>query len=218
MESSTSRIDNALKKQEEIKAQISALQAQLLALPDDGAIIVKDPNSPPKRKKPTTLAPATPSPSKSFHKCHHISLSLRTEKKPRIGAKDGNRTGAQPTFQQKYPSSLSTGAVQCTKSADHKIAEVATVPSQFLTKLARVKSRASQSPVPDAMVRTLAFSDKIRPKGPAGTSGLSDDIGLKRDDRLALVEEFERGPYKFTPPSDDPDFLRLEPHSGIRLS
>jgi len=80
MESSTSRTDNALKKQEEIKAQISALQAQLLALPDDGAIIVKDPNSPPKRKKPTTLAPATPSPSKSFHKCHHISLSLTYRK------------------------------------------------------------------------------------------------------------------------------------------
>jgi len=133
-------------------------------------------------------------------------------------AKDGNRTGTQSTIQQKYPPSLSTAAVQRTKSADHKIAEVATVPSQFLTKLARVKSRASQSPVSDAVVRTSAFSDKIRPKGPAGTSGLSDDTGLKRDDRLALVEEFERGPYKFTPPSDDPDFLRLEPHSGIRLS
>jgi len=142
-------------------------------------------------------------------------LALRTEKKPRIGAQDGNRTGTEPTFQQKHLPSLSTGAVQCTKSADH---QVATVPSQFLTKLTRVKSRASQGPVPDAVVRTLAFSDKIRPKGPAGTSGPSNDTGLKRDDRLALVEELERGPYKFTPPSDDPDFLRLEPHSGIRLS
>ena len=82
MESSTSRTDNALKKQEEIKAQIAALQAQLTALPDDRTIIVKDPNNSPKRKKPepTTLAPATPSPSKSSHMCRCISLSLTYRK------------------------------------------------------------------------------------------------------------------------------------------
>ena len=45
-----------------------------------------------------------------------------------------------------------------------------------------------------------------------------DGFGVKRDDRLALVEDIERGPYEFTPPTDDPDFQQLEPHSGIRLS
>lgn len=92
------------------------------------------------------------------------------------------------------------------------------MPSQFLSKLAQVKSQASQSPVLEAVARTSAFSDTIRPRGPTGTFSPLDDTGLKRDDRLALVEELERGPYEFTPPSDDPDFLQLEPHSGIRLS
>lgn len=143
------------------------------------------------------------------HSASHI------EKKPRIDVKDGNQAGIQPAFQ--LPS-LSAGAVQCTKSAVQEITGVAPVPSQFLSKLAQVKSQASQSPVLEAVARTSAFSDTIRPRGPTGTFSPLDDTGLKRDDRLALVEELERGPYEFTPPSGDPDFLQLEPHSGIRLS
>lgn len=72
--------------------------------------------------------------------------------------------------------------------------------------------------MPDAVARTSAFSDRARPEEPIGESDQSDGSGLKRDDRLALVEDLERGPYEFTPPSDDPTFHQLEPHSGIRLS
>jgi minichromosome maintenance protein 10 len=82
MESSTSRTDAAFRKQEEIKSQIAALQAQLSSFPDDDdTVVLKDPNSP-KRKKPepTTLAPATPSPSESYHKHCHIPLSLTSRK------------------------------------------------------------------------------------------------------------------------------------------
>ena len=39
-----------------------------------------------------------------------------------------------------------------------------------------------------------------------------------RDDRLMLMEELEPGPYEHKPPLDDPNFGRLEPHSGIRLA
>lgn len=89
-------------------------------------------------------------------------------------------------------------------------------PSEFLNKLVAVKSRPSQDPVSDAVPRTSAFSDRTRPDQLLSES--SESFGLKRDDRLVLVEDLERGPYDFTPPSDDPDFQRLEPHSGIRLS
>jgi hypothetical protein len=64
MDSSSSRLEEAQRKQAEIRNQIALLQAQLVDVPDQG-------NSPlpmlssPKRKQPaeTYLAPATPSPS-----------------------------------------------------------------------------------------------------------------------------------------------------------
>lgn len=91
-------------------------------------------------------------------------------------------------------------------------------PSKFLSKLAQVKGRPSQGTVLDPITRTSAFSDTSRPKSPAQAHDQSCGIGSKRDGRLALVEELERGPYEFTPLSDDPDFKQLEPHSEIRLS
>ncbi|KAF5353526.1 hypothetical protein D9756_007998 [Leucocoprinus leucothites] len=205
MESSTSRTDAALRKQEEIRAQIAALQAQLTDLPDDTTFVVKDPNNSPKRKKPepTTLAPATPSP----------------KKRRRIEAKDDKQSKPkfpQPVF-QKQPRSASTGAMPSGKSAGQEAERPDSAPSRFLNNLAQVKARTGQSPVLETVARTSAFSDKARPEATTATTGRSDDTGLKRDDRLALVEELERGPYEFTPPSDDPEFLHLEPHSGIRL-
>lgn len=55
------------------------------------------------------------------------------------------------------------------------------------------------------MERTVGFDDKPHTQ-------------IQRDDRLALVEDFQMGPYEFTPPVDDPDFKSVEPHSGIALS
>lgn len=40
----------------------------------------------------------------------------------------------------------------------------------------------------------------------------------KRDDQLALIEDLEVGPVDHIPPIDDPNFEKLEPNSGIRLS
>jgi minichromosome maintenance protein 10 len=82
MESSTSRTDAALKRQDEIKAQIVTLQAQLAALPGDNGVKAKCSGSL-KRKKSedTILAPATPSPSESSRKnsLALLSLTLRKE-------------------------------------------------------------------------------------------------------------------------------------------
>ncbi|KXN85238.1 DNA replication licensing factor mcm10 [Leucoagaricus sp. SymC.cos] len=200
MESSTSRTDVAQRKQEEIRAQISALQAQLLSFPEDKSTAVKAPSSP-KRKQPepTTLAPATPSPKKK----RRIEAKGNQGLKPRF---------AQPAFDQKQPQSADKGTVSIGSTAGQEAG-----PSKFLSRLAQAKSRPSQSTVPICVTRTSAFSDATRPEAPTDIPE-SDVTGLKRDDRLALVEELERGPYEFTPPSNDPDFMQLEPHSGIRLS
>lgn len=40
----------------------------------------------------------------------------------------------------------------------------------------------------------------------------------KRDERLALINDLEPGPYEHNPPIDDPKFDKLEPHSGINLT
>ncbi|KAJ3574864.1 hypothetical protein NP233_g1488 [Leucocoprinus birnbaumii] len=208
MESSTSRTDAALKKQEEIKAQIAALQAQLTALPDDRTVVLTDPtNNSPKRKKPepTTLAPATPSP----------------KKKRRVEPKDDKRPKhkyPQPALQKQQPQSANNGAMSSGKATAQELERPISAPSRFLDNLASVQSRSNQSPMPEVVARTSAFSDTVRPEGSTAIPGPSNDPGLRRDDRLALVEELERGPYEFTPPSDDPNFLNLEPHSGIRLS
>lgn len=40
----------------------------------------------------------------------------------------------------------------------------------------------------------------------------------KRDEDLSIIEDIVPGPYEHKPPLDDPNFERLEPHSGTRLS
>lgn len=121
----------------------------------------------------------------------------------------------------KQPSFQALATTTAPGSGSHS-SQAATKPdagrSQFLKQLAKVKDRTSDSPMPDAISRTSAFSDRTRPEGPAEDFIPAANFGAKRDDRLVLVEDLERGPYDFTPPSDDPGFQQLEPHSGIRLS
>ena len=38
-----------------------------------------------------------------------------------------------------------------------------------------------------------------------------------RDDQLAIIEDLRPGPEEHKPPPDDPNFDKVEPHSGIRL-
>jgi hypothetical protein len=83
MEPSTSRTNARQKRQQELRAQIAALQAQLV--PDDN-VVIKAPGSP-KRKQPepSTLVPATPSPSPSIVHYHHSSLNLASRKETASG-------------------------------------------------------------------------------------------------------------------------------------
>jgi minichromosome maintenance protein 10 len=84
------------------------------------------------------------------------------------------------------------------------------------------------SDVLEDMGRSIAFSDK--PSQPIHSPELNKPPTVwammkadncikvpKRDDRLALIEELEPGPYEHKAPFDDPHFERLEPHSRICL-
>ncbi|KAF4586295.1 hypothetical protein EYR38_010570 [Pleurotus pulmonarius] len=75
-------------------------------------------------------------------------------------------------------------------------------PSTFLNRLKNI-SKKEESEVA-VVTRSSAFGDRAAPP--------------KRDDDLALIEDFEVGPYDHKAPFDDPHFESLEPHSGIRLS
>lgn len=70
MESSSSRLEEERRRQDDLRKQIASLQAQLKEIPKD-PLVVPEPGSPvstPKRKPsdagPLLLVPPTPSPSK----------------------------------------------------------------------------------------------------------------------------------------------------------
>ncbi|KAK0232731.1 hypothetical protein IW262DRAFT_1451207 [Armillaria fumosa] len=81
-------------------------------------------------------------------------------------------------------------------------------PSAVLANLAKSKPLSLEGEVEPS--RSAAFTDK--------PAEVKTAAGTHRDDRLALIEDFEPGPYDRKPPFDDPNFEQLEPNSGIRLS
>jgi len=86
MDSHTNRKAEEQRRQAEIRQQIAMLQTQLTD-PSDSVAIPQPPRSP-KRKAPesTTLAPATPSPSKSATGqpyLRHLNLCFREEEEGR---------------------------------------------------------------------------------------------------------------------------------------
>jgi minichromosome maintenance protein 10 len=101
-------------------------------------------------------------------------------------------------------------------------------PSSVLTKLGTLHNRSVDSASAETVIRSTAFSEKLRasvaertdqilPGSSIDTSADTGSNALKRDDRLALVEELEVGPVEHKPSFDDPLFEQVEPNSGIRL-
>lgn len=93
--------------------------------------------------------------------------------------------------------------------------------SAVLSKLADITNRSRDESVREPP-RSWAFTEK--PAFPLELSktdrdkDLGKDLPVRtRDDRLALIEDLEPGPYDHKAPFDDPHFERLEPNSGIRL-
>ncbi|KAF9054063.1 hypothetical protein BJ165DRAFT_1337984 [Panaeolus papilionaceus] len=195
MLSSTRRQDAQKQSQEALKRQIAQLQEQLLPETEDDA--PKASTSKSKPAGPAILAPPTPSP----------------RKKRKVDPKDQRTRGPsirQPNFQpasKAFSSSLSKDKKD--KAEAEKYAPPA--PSKLLSNLASVTARRKDDDEEVPVSRSVGFTEtpKVIP--------VKEQFGAKRDERLALIEELEPGPYEHNPPSDDPLFEKVEPHSGIHL-
>ncbi|KAF9529132.1 hypothetical protein CPB83DRAFT_812965 [Crepidotus variabilis] len=189
MNSSTSRTNEQKQTQDEIKRQIALLQAQLK--PERESDLLPPKGSPKRKASVVTLAPATPSP----------------KKKRKINDYTSTKSLAAPVFQSGSKQTTG-GLLPRPKEKGKGLEEVLQKPSpsNFLNKLSNLSHQADleeRKPVK----RSSGFKDMPEE---------SLDIP-KRDERLAIVEDFEPGPYEHNPPVDDPTFEKLEPHSGIRI-
>jgi minichromosome maintenance protein 10 len=91
--------------------------------------------------------------------------------------------------------------------------------SNLLNKLATINRRQEPADSLRSIARSSGFSERPPPQPTQADDDVFDEASAsKRDERLALIEDLEPGPVEFTPPSDDPDFEKTEPNSGIRLS
>ncbi|TFK36538.1 hypothetical protein BDQ12DRAFT_633779 [Crucibulum laeve] len=213
MDSSTHRTELDRQKQEEIKQQIAVLQAQLAGFPDTQATETTTrsptatasatPTSPLPKRKPKEarlLVPATPSP----------------RKKRKLDHKEPRRPIPKPIFQSASQHGSKGSSSKLSNAPRTAESFVKPAPSNMLSKLANLNRRAADGPQVTTATRTAGFKD--RPHTPPPPEDGMDVDALKRDERLALIEDLEPGPYEHTPSSTDPKFLELEPNSGIRLS
>lgn len=92
-------------------------------------------------------------------------------------------------------------------------------PSNFLKNLAKASRAEQKAEIDVTTLRSSGFADTPPTPDINNNQDTSEQFpALKRDDRLALIEDLEPGPIDHIPPADDPDFEKLEPNSGIRLS
>lgn len=196
-------------RQERIRQQIAELQAQL---PKDTAVDPPLPPVSPKRRKrdDSVLAPATPSPSesKTYHVLRETNLSLLEKRK----VAHVKPSVAQNSAASRASSSNSSNLKNKAQAKKEHLPLARAAPSALVAKLASLSKTATAGP---DIPRSSGFTETAKPPPPF----VDDDVQAPlRDERLALIEDVPLGPVDYTPQSDDPDFERLEPNSGIRLS
>lgn len=96
--------------------------------------------------------------------------------------------------------------------AKEKVAKVI-APSNVISKLATLGRSDDVEENDRPSVRTTGFSEQAAAPQPAPEERLAH----KRDERLALIENLQQGPYEHTAPHDDPAFEKLEPILGLTL-
>ncbi|KAF8644029.1 hypothetical protein AX16_008745 [Volvariella volvacea WC 439] len=227
MNSVTGNLQEEKQKQLELRRQIASLQAQLKNIPDiDEDEIGAESSKGSKRKEAeeNVLVPATPSPKKKRKVIHDESNAQA----PRLSAPNFTSNSSKSPFPSSSKNSESASVADKLPNKPP--------PSNLLQKLSKIPKRLDDDPAEEpetAVKRTTGF--RQRPVAPpesgtttAPTSERDEDEnadttattthGIKRDDRLAIIQEFEIGPKDHKPPFDDPLFEKLEPNSGIRLS
>ncbi|KAJ7452095.1 hypothetical protein B0H11DRAFT_1876737 [Mycena galericulata] len=195
MESLVSKERAEKLKKAELKRQIAALQAQVGELPDSDSES-SGPSSPKRRKLDEVLAPSTPSPKKKPLVAKSASLQSSRH--------------ASKSFNSSYgPAGSAT-----INNPSEEFVPVKPAASNVLSKLASAKRRAVDAAEAEPLIRSAAFTDAPVAPDPVA----SGSTAPQRDERLAIVEDFEVGPADHKPPFDDPHFNHVEPNSGIRLS
>lgn len=91
-------------------------------------------------------------------------------------------------------------------------------PSTVLSRLSDINKRQPHEDLPESSNEALKRSSGFAERPAELSETPSVQHGAARDDRLALIEELEPGPYDHLPPIGDPLFDDFEPNSGIRLS
>ncbi|KAF9555732.1 hypothetical protein CPC08DRAFT_726184 [Agrocybe pediades] len=86
-------------------------------------------------------------------------------------------------------------------------------PSTFVNKLA-TRRRDDDDDEPAPVTRSTGFNDRPKDVQPVP---VDEHVLSRRNEQLEIVEELQPGPYEHKPPHDDPNFERLEPHSGIHM-
>ncbi|EPQ55896.1 hypothetical protein GLOTRDRAFT_40728 [Gloeophyllum trabeum ATCC 11539] len=205
MESLSSKKTEEQRRQEEIKKQIAHLQAQLK---DPTAIPTDITPSSPKRKTPDSslLVPATPSPKKKRR--------VSDEGENKLGSP--SRRGNQKPVPLSFPIKPTKDTISSRKQPK-PLPITKQPPSNVLQKLSSLSGKSTDDTLEGTLSRSSGFRDAPATRVPQGQEQ-SSETALRRDDRLALVEELEVGPAEHRPPFDDPHFEKLEPNSGIRLS
>ncbi|RDB23749.1 DNA replication licensing factor mcm10 [Hypsizygus marmoreus] len=201
MESSARRAEEERRRQEGISKQIADLQAQLKTTSTDLRLTVAPETIPtlPKRKQPDSILLVPPTPSPKKRKLDHKP----TTTKP---------TNSSSSRYVSNPLSLFT------KKMSEALPPPKPAASNVLNNLARLTHQGKEASHVPTVSRSSGFADKPPPTD----QNEDEDVfggysAAKRDERLALIEDLEPGPVDHTPPSDDPNFERLEPNSGIRL-
>ncbi|KAF8889089.1 hypothetical protein BD779DRAFT_1623344 [Infundibulicybe gibba] len=195
MDSSSHRKEEELREQEELRKQIALLQARLIDRPETHNLVPTSPKR--KRADATLLVPATPSPKKRKMNNH--------QSKAKLGGKSSESWSSAKTQQ---------ASIQRANKPSNKELSLKPAPSTFLNQLANIQSRPVES-VAEAVKRSTAFTDTPQHGSVDGPQEISF---LKRDDRLALIEDLEPGPVEHKVLDNDPDFKTIEPNSGIRLA
>lgn len=88
-------------------------------------------------------------------------------------------------------------------------------PSNFIKELASMKRMNDPSDSVEPTARSMGFTET--PKE-INRSVQVEHLAHKRDERLALIEDLEPGPYEHNAPTNDPLFKTVEPHSNINLT
>lgn len=158
-------------------------------------------------KRRLTIAADTPSPSTFFsHGAPHLSpLAERTK----LDLFRNTTAATASNYNNKN---------DATPQVDRLPALPAVKPSNLLSKLSAMHQEKEKGSGEVAMKRSTGFNAPAPPlKRPQPEESVKVPA-RQRDTHLRLIETLHPGPYAHHAPPNDPHFLFLEPHSGIRLS